>query len=145
MTISSPQEVNKFFQKDEIGKYLGVELLEIGPGRAVVRMKIQNVHLNPYGGVHGGVIFALADLAFGLAGNSEGIPAVAINATISYMKSIQKGTLYAEAQEYASNPRLASYTVYIRDDRGEQIALFQGMAYRKIHNPWEKDGTDPDI
>ena len=89
------------------------------------------MHLNSHGTVHGGAIFTLADAAFALASNSHGIPAAAINASISYMKSARSGTLFADAVEYSKNPKLATYTVDVTDERGEKIAIFQGMVYRK--------------
>jgi acyl-CoA thioesterase len=39
--------------------------------------------------------------------------------------------LTAEAREAAKNPRLGSYTIEGRDEQGELVALFQGLAYRK--------------
>jgi acyl-CoA thioesterase len=131
MKTSVPAKIRDFFHRDAVGTYLDAELLDLVPGAATVRMEVQERHLNAHGTVHGGVIFSLADIAFGLAGNSEGIPAVAIDATISYMKSVRRGTLYAEAREFGSTPRLASYQVVVTDQDGEKIALFQGMAYRK--------------
>src|SRR5512135_2671296 len=98
-------EMREFFACDGIAQYLGAELVRFGPGYAEVKMQVQESHLNAYGIVHGAVIFALADLAFGIAGNAGGIPAVAIDATISYMKAMRQGTLIAIAQEYTANPR----------------------------------------
>jgi len=39
--------------------------------------------------------------------------------------------LYAVAEEFSQNPKIATYTVTVTDDRGDKIALFQGMVYRK--------------
>jgi acyl-CoA thioesterase len=47
------------------------------------------------------------------------------------MKSVSSGTLYADAEEFALNPKLATYTVKVLDDNGDSIAIFQGMVYRK--------------
>jgi acyl-CoA thioesterase len=120
-----------FFTNDAWAQEAGIELLEVSPGRAKVRMRIAGWHKNSHGTVHGGAIFTLADTAFALASNSHGIPAAAINAHISYMKAATAGTLYAEAGEFSLNPKIATYTVTVTDDAGEKIALFQGMVYRK--------------
>ena len=61
-------------------------------------------------------------------------PAAAINASITYMKAAREGSLHATAEEFAKNPRLATYVVTITDDAGDRIALFQGMVYRKRAN-----------
>ena len=94
-------------------------------------MDIKEHHMNSHRTVHGGAIFTLADTAFALASNSHGIPAAAINAHISYLTAARSGTLYAEAEEYAINPKLASYTVQVMSEKGEKIAIFQGMVFRK--------------
>jgi len=120
-----------FFAKDNWAKDAGIEHLDVSPGRAKVRMRIEERHKNSHGTVHGGAIFTLADTAFALASNSHGVPAAAINAHISYVKSASGGTLYADAEEFSINPKIATYTVTVTDDDGEKIAIFQGMVYRK--------------
>jgi acyl-CoA thioesterase len=47
------------------------------------------------------------------------------------MKAGQTGMLWAEAREISRNFKLGSYTVEVKDDQGELVALFQGLAYRK--------------
>ncbi|MDD1708501.1 MAG: hotdog fold thioesterase [Methanoregulaceae archaeon] len=121
----------RFFEADIFARQAGVELIEVSPGRARVRMEIKEQHLNSHRTVHGGAIFTLADTAFALASNSHGIPAAAINAHISYLTAAKSGILFADAEEYARNPKLASYTVQVTGEKGEKIAIFQGMVYRK--------------
>ncbi len=121
----------EFFSKDQFGKGTGAILLESSPGRARVKMEIDERHLNSHGTVHGGAIFTLADSAFAVASNSHGVPAAAINAQISYVKSARSGTLYADAEEISLNPKIATYLVDVRDDSDERIATFHGMVYRK--------------
>lgn len=125
------EDQNDFFTKDTFARGAGIELLEVSPGKARVKMEVRAIHLNSHGTVHGGAIFTLADAAFALASNSHGVPAAAINASIAYMKSARSGTLFADAVEYSKNPKLATYTVDVTDERGEKIAIFQGMVYRK--------------
>jgi acyl-CoA thioesterase len=120
-----------FYEKDTWAKNAGIEILCVSPGRAKVRMQVEERHKNSHGTVHGSVIFTLADTAFALASNSHGVPAVAINAHISYVKSASRGTLYADATEFSVNPKIATYTVTISDNDGMKIAIFQGMVYRK--------------
>jgi acyl-CoA thioesterase len=125
------EDLGIFFAADAYAALSGIELVDVTPGRAKVRMKIRDLHKNSHGTVHGGAIFTLADAAFALASNSHGIPAAAISASITFMKSARAGTLIAEAEEFAANPKLATYTVTVTDGDGERIALFQGMVYRK--------------
>lgn len=126
--MNNPEQ---FFSRDVYARNAGIELIEVAEGRARVKMEVTEEHLNSHRTVHGGAIFTLADTAFAVASNSHGIPAAAINAHISFMKSLSAGTLYAEAEEFSRNPRLATYTVRVTDQEGNRIAIFQGMVYRK--------------
>ena len=121
----------QYFKNDRFAEHTGIELNEVSPGHARASMIIRDHHLNAFGSVHGGAIFTLADLVFAAACNSHGTLAVAINAGISFVKSVSEGTLRAEAKEVSVNKRISTYSIKVRDDEDEIVATFQGMAYRK--------------
>ncbi len=125
------QAIQDFFQNDRFAQHSGIELLEIAEGRAKAKMPIRDCHRNSVNTVHGGAIFTLADLVFAVASNSHGTVAVAINASIWYVKAAKEGTLYAEAREVSRNPKLAVYAIEVTDDAGDLVAQFEGMVYRK--------------
>ncbi|MEA2108236.1 MAG: PaaI family thioesterase [Pseudomonadota bacterium] len=126
------KNIKEFFQKkDQFAKYIGIELMEAAEGKAKVRLKIKDHHLNGVNMVHGGAIFSLADFAFAVASNSHGTLALGINANISYVKSAKDGILTAEAMEVAKNSKLATYQINITNEKDELIAVFQGTVYRK--------------
>ncbi|RLD69552.1 MAG: phenylacetic acid degradation protein, partial [Bacteroidetes bacterium] len=52
------ENIRKFFKKDRFAEYVGIELVEVSEGRAKVRLKIRQEHLNGVDLVHGGAIFA---------------------------------------------------------------------------------------
>lgn len=121
-----------FFQRDQLAKELGLELISWDKGFAKVRLKVQQKHLNGVGLTHGGAIFTLADFAFAVASNSYGQIALGITATISYLKGCGEGdVLIAEAKEIALSSKLATYEVKIYLEQGDIIAVFQGTVYRK--------------
>lgn len=109
----------------------GIRLVELGPGFAKTALTVEDRHLNNLGTVHGGAIFTLADHAFGVAAKTGGKAAVAINASVSFIRAARSGTLYAEAIEVARSRRISTCTVRVTDDAGELIALLQGTAYIK--------------
>jgi acyl-CoA thioesterase len=125
------QAIWDFFKNDRFAQHSGIELLEIGEGRAKAKMTIGDQHLNGVDLVHGGAIFTLADLVFAAASNSHGTVAVAINASIWFVKAAKQGTLFAEGREVSRNPKLATYSIDVTDDAGEMVARFEGMVYRK--------------
>ena len=124
-------EIKNFFKRDRFAESIGIELLNISLGYAKAKIDIKPEHLNGFRAVQGGVLFTLADLAMAAASNANGQLAVSINASINYIKSAYGTTIYAEAREVSSNPKLASYEVTISNDKNEVIASLQGLMYRK--------------
>lgn len=120
-----------FFGRDQFAAANGIEIVEVSPGRATARMRLEPRHWNGLGIAHGGALFTLADFAFALASNSHGTVAVAAQASITIMKATRTGMLVAEAREITKNHRLGTYTIEVRDETGDLVALFQGLAYRK--------------
>jgi len=126
------KDIKNFFDtRDRFAKYVGIEIVEVGKGRAKVKLDLRKEHLNGVNIVHGAVLFALADYAFAIASNSHGQVALAINATISFLKAVSSGTIYAEAVELSKNPKLATYKIDVFHDSGDLLAIFQGTVYRK--------------
>jgi len=126
------EKVKKFFsENDKFARECGIELLSVEEGKAIARMKVEPRHHNGVNIAHGGAIFTLADFAFAAASNSHGTVAVAINVSISYIKAHSTGYLYAHARELSKNSKLGCYTVEIKNENDELIAIFQGMVYRK--------------
>ncbi len=124
-------DIKEFLKNDRFAAFLGIELLEAVDGMAKAKLEIKEEHLNMISIAHGGAIFSLADYTFAAASNSHGNIAVAINASISFIKAAGKGTLIAEAFEVSRNHKLATYNINITNSAKELIASFQGMVYRK--------------
>jgi acyl-CoA thioesterase len=125
------ETVRNFFKNDTFAEHVGIELLEVSKGRAKAKMEIKDHHLNGVNIAHGGAIFSLADLAFAVASNSHKTIALAINASISFLKAVSGGTLVAEAKEVSLNPKLATYEIRVTDETDDVVAIFQGTVYRK--------------
>jgi acyl-CoA thioesterase len=127
----SDELIRKYMAQDRLAATLGMELLEVAPGRAVTRLAIDERHLNGAGIVHGGSIFSLADVAFAAASNAAGTLALALNVSISFVKAVESGTLVARAEEETLKGRIGSYGVRVEDETGDLVALFRGTVYRK--------------
>lgn len=115
---------------DPLPKLLGMELIDGGPGRATLRMRIRREHMNFNGSCHGGVIFALADTAFGLASNSHGAIAAGIDAHITYQVAVDAGeVLTATAVEVSRSRKLGVYRVDVARADGTPVSSFTGTVY----------------
>ena len=123
---------NKFESGDLFPKSLGIELVELSPGRAVVAMTVTESMANFHGTAHGGALFTLADTAFALSCNSHGTPAVALSVTMDYMTPAKPGDrLVAVAEEAQRTKRTGSYHITVTANNETKIAFFRGLAFIK--------------
>jgi len=87
--------------------------------------------VNFQGFPHGGVIFSVADIAFGTACNSHGDPAVALSMTISFMTAVAAGSrLVAEARQVKQGRQAAFYDVTVSTEGGVLVAQVHCVAHR---------------
>ena len=111
-------------------RWLGVTCIEAGPGTATVTITLEPHHINFNGTCHGGVTFALADTAFGLAANSYGKVAAGIDAHMTYQQAARVGdTLTARSVEVSRSKKLAVYRVDVTRGDGVAISSFTGTVY----------------
>ena len=118
-------------KNDLFAKLLGIEIVEVKIGYALLKLQVEEKHLNGIGMVQGGAIFTLADYAFGVAANADGSTVVGINASISYFNAPKGKTIYAEAMEENTNKKICGYKVLVKDEGGALVASFSGLGYKK--------------
>jgi acyl-CoA thioesterase len=128
MSEEEPGPAQRMFAADKASRGLGMELLEAGGGRAVVRMTVTADLMNGHAVAHGGVVFALADTAFACACNSHGPVTVAAGADITFVRPVRAGdVLTAYAEERARFGRSGICDVTVR--RGDEVvAEFRGRS-----------------
>lgn len=116
------------FAADQASRGLGMELLHVGRGTAVVQMRVALQMLNGHSICHGGFVFMVADTAFACACNSDGPVTVAADADISFITAVREGdVLVATATERIRYGRSGIYDVTVR--RGEDVvAEFRGRS-----------------
>jgi len=113
--------------EDKASQGLGIEVLEVGPGRAKLAMTLTERMVNGHGLGHGGFIFTLADSALAFACNSYGFRSVAQQCTVTFLRPARLGArLLAEATERHRAARSGIYDVTVREEAGPVIAEFRG-------------------
>ena len=118
------------FAVDRASKdFMGMELVNCEPGRAVMRMTVREVMLNAHDICHGGLIFTLADSTFAFACNSYNKVTVASGCSIEFLKPAHAGdVLTCEGAEQLLQGRHGIYDMKVTNQRGETVALFRGKS-----------------
>jgi len=124
------ERIARLAARDPFVAGLGLRVASGRAGHAAVTLALTDAHLNFNGTCHGGVIFALADTAFGLASNSRGLVAAGIDAHIAYhVPGMLGDTLTATAVEVSRTRKLAAYRVDVAGADGTPVASFTGTVY----------------
>jgi len=118
--------------KEPYAKKLGLRLLRLEPGYALVEMGLRSDMANILDTAHGGAIFSLIDEAFQISCNAHGTVAVALNMTVTYHKTpTMGGVLRAESKEIYRSNKIATYEIKVTEGEDILIASCQALAYRK--------------
>jgi uncharacterized protein (TIGR00369 family) len=106
---------------------LGMQLDEVVAGRTVFSLLADEIHENPMGTMHGGIVAALVDTAMGCALSSM-LPADAGFTTLelktNYVRPITQATgrVYAEGSVVHSGGRIATTEARVHDNSGALYA-----------------------
>lgn len=112
---------------DRASRALGMQIADVGPGRATLNMTITETMTNGHGTCHGGFIFTLADSAFAFACNAYNQRAVAQHCDVTFLRPARLGDrLTATCVERTRAGRSGIYDVSVRTADGTLIAEFRG-------------------
>jgi acyl-CoA thioesterase len=124
-------EISDRIRADPWARSLGIDYVDLRRGYCRLRLRLQPHMVNFQGLPHGGVIFTLADVAFGAACNSHGDPAVALSVTIDFLAAATPATtLVAEAREVKQGRRAGFYEVSVTTEDGRSVAAAHCIAHR---------------
>ena len=100
---------------DRASQSLGMEIVDVAPGRATMRMSVREDMVNGHAIGHGGFTFTLADSAFTFACNSYNRSTVAASCEIRFLAPTRLGDLLvAEAVERSRSGRDGVYDITVR-------------------------------
>jgi acyl-CoA thioesterase len=117
------------FANDAASSGLGMTIMSVTPGCAVMQMTVRADMVNGHGICHGGFIFTLADSAFAFACNSYNQLTVAQQNQITYLQPGKiDEILTATAQEVSRTGRSGIYDVTVTGEGDRVVALFRGLS-----------------
>ncbi len=116
-------------ENDPVVRGAGIELTDVGPGRAQMTMTVRPDMANGIGSCHGGLIFPFADSCSGLACNTYNRRTLAFHCDIRFLQAALVGDhLIATATETWRSSRNSLYDVMITREDEAQVAIFRGHA-----------------
>lgn len=99
-----------------------MELKFVEPDRAAFTLKIRPESCNPFGMVHGGAIYTLADNATGAAAHTDGRLHVTQTSALHFLRNQASGTVQATAQVRHRGKTTCLVAVDITGEDGKLLA-----------------------
>lgn len=128
--FKSFEEAREFFKKDQFATNAGMYLTGLGDDFSECRVELNEAHQNANGGIMGGVMFTLCDLAFAALANHIHMPTVAQQVSINYLNAPKGKELIARAECKKEGRNSTIINVDVKDDTGRDIAQFVGVGFR---------------
>ncbi|MBQ7505120.1 MAG: PaaI family thioesterase [Ruminococcus sp.] len=129
-TFKNVEEAREYFKKDKFATNSGILVEKLGEDSCVCSMEINENHINAIGGVMGGAIFTVADLAFSAVINNIHLPSVAIQTSVNFISGVKGTKLFASAKCVKSGRTTTICNVDVTDDTGRLIAQFSGTGFK---------------
>ncbi len=129
-TFATIEEAREHFKNDRFATNAGMVIDEMGEDYSVCSVTLNDDHKNAYGGVMGGAIFTLADLAFAVCANQIHSLSVAQQVSINYLSAPKGDKLIARARCIKNGKTTSVLEVDVTDDTGRDVALFVGTAFK---------------
>jgi acyl-CoA thioesterase len=123
--------VQMMMDHDAFSQWLGINVIDIGPGLCQLQMVVNQQMCNGFGIAHGGIAFSLADSCCSFSVNAHGRKSLSVETSINQFKGIQAGdTLNCVSKELSLGKKLGVYQAEITNQDGLMIAHFKGTYYR---------------
>lgn len=135
------QGLHEYFKSFPFFRLLGMELVDIEPGRAKIRITHRDDLVQPAGILHGGVTASLIDTTIAhailltepyLAAQEEGARIVSVDLRIKYLRPVSQGSVVCTA----TLPRLGRQIIHadavVVDEREREIARGDSI-YMIVH------------
>ena len=131
-------QLARYFNEEvTFSKHIGARVEEVAPGRAVISIDVEDIHLNGAGTLHGGVYASLIDNAMGLSVLAlVGVRTATIEMNVHFLGAVSEGRITCQSEVVHRTRRTATAEAKVRDSENNLVAMGTG-AFRVF----EKQGN----
>jgi uncharacterized protein (TIGR00369 family) len=117
---------------------LGIQVEELHDDGATLSCRLKHELKNSHGGLHGGVLATLADVAIGVALTARFGPntVTTVDISINYLRPVASGSVRARSHLTRVGSSLVTGRIDMTDDKGRLVAI--GTATYMIIKPTRK-------
>ena len=116
-----------FNEEVTFSRHIGAKVEDVEPGRSVIRIDVEEHHLNGAGTLHGGVYASLIDNAMGLSVLAlVGVRTATIEMNVHFLGAVSEGRITCAAEVVHRTRRTATAEAKVRDPQGKLVAMGTG-------------------
>ena len=116
-----------FNEEVTFSRHIGAKVEEVEPGRAVLHIDVEEIHLNGNGTLHGGVHSALIDNAMGLSVSSlVGVRTATMQMNVHFLGAVREGRITCRSEVVHRTRRTATAQGWVYDEEGTLLAMGTG-------------------
>lgn len=117
--MSNQEIMLNMMKKNEYMQFLGIEMQELRKGYGLGKIPFRKGLENPYGMLHGGSLYSLADIVAGATACMNGYFVTTVNGNMNFMlPAVNTEYVYCEAKEVRQGEHLAVYDICLTADDG---------------------------
>ncbi|MCL6634772.1 MAG: PaaI family thioesterase [Peptococcaceae bacterium] len=122
------EEIMRLHNINPFAVLLGIEIDGLAENYCHLRLPPDKKNTNPYGGVHGGVLATLADIAMSIAVRTIGLRPVTAELTVNYLSQPQPGDrLFAEGRVVHRGKTLLLTEGTVKSEEGKTVAMARAI------------------
>lgn len=125
ITEEQKQRAFNSLNKNAFAKMIGMQLVSMRPGEAVIKIEMRDELRQPHGLLHGGVTATLIDTAMAFAvitRLTEDEKASTIDLTVHYLRPHTEGTFTCTAKVVRAGKRIFTLAADVENEQGKLIA-----------------------
>ncbi len=116
-----------FNEEVTFSKHIKIRVEEVEPGRAVLHLDVEKIHLNGSGTLHGGVYTSLIDNAMGLSVSSlVGLRTATTQMNVHFLGPVKEGRITCRSGVVHRTRRTATAEGRVYDEEENLVAMGTG-------------------
>ncbi len=116
-----------FNEEVTFSRHIGAKVEDVEPGRSVIRIDVEDIHLNGAGTLHGGVYASLIDNAMGLSVIAlVGVRTATIEMNVHFLGAVSEGRITCRSEVVYRTRRTATAEAKVYDAGGNLVAMGTG-------------------
>ncbi|MCD7929274.1 MAG: PaaI family thioesterase [Clostridiales bacterium] len=120
------EEEARLIQQNQFIQLCGIHLLEDQEGRYYAQAQATPQVHNPYGIVHGGLLYTMADMVAGATARQHGRHPVTLDSNMHFLRNVTSGVLTARAEVVRAGGSVAVLRARVYGGEGVALLLAEG-------------------